>query len=189
LVDDNSGINNGPCVATDDALYGVTVNYEIVTLYDDDTPDVVTNTSLVIDTVDGAVSVSVPTGDGYEVCETVPADIDSVRTHVSDNVTRLLQPESNCVAFQFNDPANQDSALVQFFNGVTGGEPTETPLTPEPTKKPVTPDPTKASTVSVLPSTGQGPDNGAGNSTLVLALGALSLLAVAGVTIRQRRQS
>jgi hypothetical protein len=39
----------------------------------------------------------------------------------------------------------------------------------------------------VLPSTGQGPDDDQGTSTLVLALGALSLLAVAAVTLRQRR--
>ncbi len=56
-------------------------------------------------------------------------------------------------------------------------------------RRPVTPEPTKASTVSVLPDTGQGPDGGSGSSTFVIVLGAMSLLAVAAVTMRQRRHS
>ncbi len=147
--------------------------------------DTTVDTSLVVDGSEGSAVVNLPLADSYTVCEDTPDGVEEVTFGIL-GVDSAESTADGCITFSGEGLADGGLVEIVFWNDLED----ETPVTPTPTPViPEKPAPTPVpAPVKILPSTGNGAENGPSVAPWMLIASA-ALLAGTGAILRKDRHA
>lgn len=172
-----SDIQEDGCVESD-KLDGTTIDFTVTyTIGEDETT---VDTSLLIEGSEGSAVLNLPLADSYTVCEATPDGVEQVLLGIV-GVAEAQSTEDGCITFSGEGLEDGDLVEIFFWNDLQEETPTPTPT-------PVTPEKPTPPPVKVLPSTGNGAENGQSVAPWMLIASA-ALLAGTGAILRKDRHA